>query len=126
MRNLFLILLFTTFTLNAEEVEYKEGDEFQAKKYEALALYFYRADATRVNIARDLNYSLSDFLTYASVDSRDIYRIKRGEKFVLTESYRDGDIFEVNLESKRTSREKYFVLSKDLKNSSIDLITEES
>ena len=126
MRNLFLILLFTTFTLNAEEVEYKEGDEFQAKKYEALALYFYRADATRVNIARDLNYSLSDFSTYASVDSRDIYRIKRGEKFVLTESYRDGDIFEVNLESKRTLREKYFVLSKDLKNSSIDLITEES
>jgi len=126
MRNLFLILLFTTFALNAEEVEYKEGDEFQAKKYEALALYFYRADATRVNIARDLNYSLSDFLTYASVDSRDIYRIKRGEKFVLTESYRDGDIFEVNLESKRTLREKYFVLSKDLKNSSIDLITEES
>ena len=126
MRNLFLILLFTTFALNAEEVEYKEGDEFQAKKYEALALYFYRADATRVNIARDLNYSLSDFSTYASVDSRDIYRIKRGEKFVLTESYRDGDIFEVNLESKRTLREKYFVLSKDLKNSSIDLITEES
>ena len=126
MRNLFLILLFTTFALNTEEVEFKEGDEFQAKKYEALALYFYRADATRVNIARDLNYSLSDFLTYASVDSRDIYRIKRGEKFVLTESYRDGDIFEVNLESKRTLREKYFVLSKDLKNSSIDLITEES
>ena len=126
MRNLFLILLFTTFALNAEEVEYKEGDEFQAKKYEALALYFYRADATRVNIARDLNYSLSDFLTYASVDSRDIYKIRKGEKFVLTESFRDGDIFEVNLESERTFREKYFVLSRDLKNSSIYLVTEES
>ena len=126
MRNLFLILLFTTFALNAEEVEYKEGNEFQAKKYEALALYFYRADATRVNIARDLNYSLSDFLTYASVDSRDIYKIRKGEKFVLTESFRDGDIFEVNLESERTYREKYFVLSRDLKNSSIYLVTEES
>ena len=126
MRNLFLILLFTTFALNAEEVEYKEGDEFQAKKYEALALYFYRADATRVNIARDLNYSLSDFLTYASVDSRDIYKIRKGEKFVLKESFRDGDIFEVNLESERTFREKYFVLSRDLKNSSIYLVTEES
>ena len=126
MRNLFLILLFTTFALNAEEVEYKEGNEFQAKKYEALALYFYRADATRVNIARDLNYSLSDFLTYASVDSRDIYKIRKGEKFVLKESFRDGDIFEVNLESERTYREKYFVLSRDLKNSSIYLVTEES
>ena len=126
MRNLFLILLFTTFALNAEEVEYKEGNEFQAKKYEALALYFYRADATRVNIARDLNYSLSDFLTYASVDSRDIYKIRKGVKFVLKESFRDGDIFEVNLESERTFREKYFVLSRDLKNSSIYLVTEES
>jgi len=97
MRNLFLILLFTTFALNAEEVEYKEGNEFQAKKYEALALYFYRADATRVNIARDLNYSLSDFLTYASVDSRDIYKIRKGEKFVLKESFRlvkSSDIYD--------------------------------
>ena len=90
------------------------------------ALFFYRADATRVNIARDLSYSLNDFMSYASVDQRDIYKIRKGDTFVLTQSLRDGDIFEVNLQSKRTSREKYFVLSEDLKNSSIALLTEES
>ena len=126
MKYLTLILLISSSVIHADQKEFKEGDEFLAKKYEALALYFYKADATRVNIARDLNYDLHNFMTYASVDSRDIYKIRKGDKFVLTESFRDGDIFEVNLESSRTYREKYFVLSKDLKNSSIDLVTEES
>ncbi len=126
MKYLTLILLISSSVIYADQKEFKEGDEFLAKKYEALALYFYKADATRVNIARDLNYDLHNFTTYASVDSRDIYKIRKGDKFVLTESFRDGDIFEVNLDSSRTYREKYFVLSKDLKNSSIDLVTEES
>ncbi len=126
MKYLTLILLISSSVIHADQKEFKEGDEFLAKKYEALALYFYKADATRVNIARDLNYDLNNFMTYASVDSRDIYKIRKGDKFVLTESFRDGDIFEVNLDSSRTYREKYFVLSKDLKNSSIDLVTEES
>ena len=85
-----------------------------------------RQDATRVDIARDLSFSIHDFMTYGAVDQRDIYKIKRGETFILKDSYRDGDIFEVNLKSSRTSREKFFVLSEDLKNSSITLLTEES
>ena len=126
MRYLFLLLLILPFSILTEESEFKEGDEFLAKKYETIALFLYRADATRVNIARDLSYSLNDFMSYAAVDQRDIYKIRKGETFVLTESLRDGDIFEVNLQSKRTSREKYFVLSEDLKKSSIALIAEES
>ena len=126
MRYLFLLLLILSFSIHTEESEFKEGDEFLAKKYETIALFLYRADATRVNIARDLSYSLNDFMSYAAVDQRDIYKIRKGETFVLTESLRDGDIFEVNLRSKRTSREKYFVLSEDLRKSSIALITEES
>ena len=126
MRYLFLLLLIIPFSILTEESEFKEGDEFQAKKYETIALFLYRADATRVNIARDLSYSLNDFMSYAAVDQRDIYKIRKGETFVLKESFRDGDIFEVNLRSKRTSREKYFVLSEDLRKSSIALITEES
>ena len=51
---------------------------------------------------------------------------RKGDTFVLTDSYRGGDIFEVNLSSKRTSREKYFILSEDLKKSSLARITEES
>ena len=65
-------------------------------------------------------------MNYASVDQRDIYKIGKGETFVLKQSYRDGDIFEVSLKSKRTSREKYFVISEDLNKSSLELLTEES
>ena len=126
MRYLFLIILTSPFLLHSADMEFKEGDEFLANKFEPIALFFYKSDATRVDIARDLSFSIHDFMTYGAVDQRDIYKIKRGETFILKDSYRDGDIFEVNLKSSRTSREKFFVLSEDLKNSSITLITEES
>ena len=125
---LYLFLLILTFPLliQSADLEFKEGDEFIANKFETIALFFYKSDATRVDIARDLSFSIHDFMTYGAVDQRDIYKIKRGETFILKDSYRDGEIFEVNLKSSRTSREKYFVLSEDLKNSSITLVTEES
>ena len=126
MRYLFLIILTSPFLLHSADIEFKEGDEFLANKFETIALFFYKSDATRVNLARDLSFSIHDFITYGAVDQRDIYKIKRGETFILKDSYRDGDIFEVNLKSSRTTREKFFVLSEDLKNASITLITEES
>ena len=126
MRYYFLLILTLPFLIQSANLEFKEGDEFLANRFETIALYHYKSDATRVDIARDLSFSIHDFITYGAVDQRDIYKIKRGETFILKDSYRDGDIFEVNLKSSRTSREKYFVLSEDLKNSSITLITEES
>ena len=126
MRYFFLIILTFSLSIESTDLEFKEGDEFLANKFETIALFFYKSDATRVDIARDLSFSIHDFMTYGAVDHRDIYKIKRGETFILKDSYRDGDIFEVNLKSSRTSREKFFVLSEDLKNSSITLITEES
>ena len=126
MRYFFLIILTFSLSIESTDLEFKEGDEFLAEKFETIALFFYKSDATRVDIARDLSFSIHDFMTYGAVDQRDIYKIKRGETFILKDSYRDGDIFEVNLKSSRTSREKFFVLSEDLKNSSITLITEES
>ena len=126
MRYFFLIILTFSLSIESTDLEFKEGDEFLANKFETIALFFYKSDATRVDIARDLSFSIHDFMTYGAVDQRDIYKIKRGETFILKDSYRDGDIFEVNLKSSRTSREKFFVLSEDLRNSSITLITEES
>ena len=126
MRYFFLIILTFSLSIESTDLEFKEGDEFLANKFETIALFFYKSDATRVDIARDLSFSIHDFMTYGAVDQRDIYKIKRGETFILKDSYRDGNIFEVNLKSSRTSREKFFVLSEDLKNSSITLITEES
>ena len=126
MRYFFLIILTFSLSIESTDLEFKEGDEFLVNKFETIALFFYKSDATRVGIARDLSFSIHDFMTYGAVDQRDIYKIKRGETFILKDSYRDGDIFEVNLKSSRTSREKFFVLSEDLRNSSITLITEES
>ena len=126
MRYLFLFILTFPISIQSADLEFKEGDEFIANKFENIALFFYKSDATKVDIARDLSFSIHDFMTYGAVDQRDIYKIKRGETFILKDSYRDGDIFEVNLKSSRTSREKFFVLSEDLRNSSITLITEES
>jgi len=126
MKYLFLITLTFSFLLNSNEIEFKEGDEFLVKKFSSIALFSYRTDATKVNIAKDLSYSLNDFMNYATVDQRDIYKIRKGDSFVLIDSYRGGDIFEVTLNSKRTSREKYFILSEDLRKSSLALITEES
>ena len=126
MKYLFLITLTFSFLLNSDEIEFKEGDEFLVKKFSSIALFSYRTDATKVNIAKDLSYSLNDFMNYATVDQRDIYKIRKGDSFVLIDSYRGGDIFEVTLNSKRTSREKYFILSEDLRKSSLALITEES
>ena len=126
MKYIFLITLTFSFLLNSNEIEFKEGDEFLVKKFSSIALFSYRTDATKVNIAKDLSYSLNDFMNYATVDQRDIYKIRKGDSFVLIDSYRGGDIFEVTLNSKRTSREKYFILSEDLRKSSLALITEES
>ena len=126
MKYLFLITLTFSFLLNSNEIEFKEGDEFLVKKFSSIALFSYRTDATKVNIAKDLSYSLNDFMNYGTVDQRDIYKIRKGDSFVLIDSYRGGDIFEVTLNSKRTSREKYFILSEDLRKSSLALITEES
>ena len=124
----YLITLFLTASslMFSEEVLYAEGDIFEAKKYEAVALYFYKADAIRLNTARDFSFSLNDFLNYATIDTRDIYKIRKGDTFKITKSFRNGDVFQVFLESTRSKREKYFVLSEDLKNSFLTRVTENS
>ena len=124
----YLITLFLTASsfMFSEEVLYAEGDTFEAKKYEAVALYFYKADAIRLNTDRDFSFSLNDFLNYATIDTRDIYKIRKGDTFKITKSFRNGDVFQVYLESTRSKREKYFVLSEDLKNSFLTRVSENS
>ena len=83
MRYLLMLFLSLSFVINSEESDFKEGDKFEAKKFDTISLYFYKADATRLNLARDLSYSLKDFVDYAAIDYRDIYKIRKGETFVL-------------------------------------------
>ena len=126
MRFLFTLLLSLSSFVFSEEIIHEEGDVFEAKKYEAVSLYFYKADAIRLNTARQHSFSLNDFLNFATIDKRDIYKIRKGDTFKITKSFRNGDVFQIDLESKRSKREKYFVLSEDLKNSFLTKVTENS
>ena len=125
MRYLLTLLLSLSSLVFSEEI-HEEGDVFEAKKFEAIALYFYKADAIRLNTAREHSFSLNDFLNYATIDKRDIYKIRKGDTFKITKSFRNGDVFQIDLDSERSKREKYFVLSEDLKNSFLTKVTESS
>jgi hypothetical protein len=114
-----ILILILPLTFFAEEITYKEGDSFESVRSHSVVLYAYKADARRVNNALQFSFNAQEFMKYAAVDSRDIYKVRRGDAFVLTESIKDGDIFKVNLSSKRINNEKYFILSKDLKDNSL-------
>ena len=98
-----LILIFP-LTFFAEEITYKEGDSFESTKSRSVVLYEYKTDASRVNIALRFAFNAEEFIEYAAVDTRDIYKVRRGDTFVLTESIKDGDIFKVTLTSKKTNK----------------------
>ena len=119
MKFLNILILTIPLTFFATEDIYEEGDSFKSTKSRSVVLYEYKTDASRVNIALQFAFNAEEFIEYAAVDSRDIYKIRRGDTFVLTESFKDGDIFKVTLTSKKTNNEKYFILSKDLKDNSL-------
>ena len=114
-----ILILILPLTFFAEETTYKEGDSFESVRSHSVVLYAYKADARRVNNALQFSFNAQEFMKYAAVDSRDIYKVRRGDAFVLTESIKEGDIFKVNLSSKRINNKKYFILSKDLKDNSL-------
>ena len=119
MKFINILILILPLTFFAEEITYKEGDSFESTKSRSVVLYEYKTDASRVNTALRFAFNVEEFMEYASVDSRDIYKIRRGDTFVLTESLKDGDIFKVTLTNKKYNNEKYFILSKDLKDNSL-------
>ena len=119
MKFFIIFILILPLTFFAEEIAYKEGDSFESTKSRSVVLYEYKTDASRVNIALRFAFNTEEFMEYAAVDSRDIYKLRRGDTFVLTENIKDGDIFKVTLTTKKTNNEKYFILSKDLKDNSL-------
>ena len=119
MKFIFSLILLIPCLLSTEEIIYEKGNVFESKKSHSIVLYEYKADATRVNLARLHSYSIKEFMDFGSVDVRDIYKVRRGDTLTLSESYRDGEIFKVELKSGSTKREKYFILSDDLEDSSL-------
>ena len=121
MKTIFFIILIIPLLLFSKEAEYVIGSELESDRSSSIALYHYRADAVRLNTARDFDFSIEDFVRHAAIDARDIYKARKGDVIRLEESYRDGKIFRVSLLSDKVRRKKYFVLSEDLKKLSLIL-----
>ena len=121
MKTIFFIILIIPLLLFSKEAEYVIGSELESDRSSSIALYHYRADAVRLNTARDFDFSTEDFVRHAAIDARDIYKVRKGDVIRLEESYRDGKIFRVSLLSDKVRRKKYFVLSEDLKKLSLIL-----
>ena len=121
MKTIFFIILIIPLLLFSKEVEYVVGSELESDRSSSIALFHYRADAVRLNTARDFYFSTEDFVRHAAIDARDIYKARKGDVIRLEESYRDGKIFRVSLLSDKVRRKKYFVLSEDLKKLSLIL-----
>ena len=86
------LLSFSIFSNTEEDSNFEIGSEFESKNFSSAVLYHYKNDAIRVDISKDLLSDSDFFLHNATVDARDLYKIKRGEKIKLLESIREGKI----------------------------------
>ena len=118
---IFSVLVTLTFSLSAKEkTVYEVGDELTLKRDNSVVLFYYKHDAIELNLNRefiDSPYSLF-------IDARDLYRIKKGEKIRLVESFRDGKIFKVELLKEKPRRDHYFIEIESLR--SYNLINTET
>lgn len=119
MKIIFFIILIFPFSLFSKEVQYNIGAELESNRTSTIALFHYRADAVRLENARDFHFYTEDFVRHAAIDARDIYKARKGDIIRLEESYRDGKIYRVQLLTNKVKRKKYFVLSEDLKKLSL-------
>ena len=107
MKYLFLSVLLTlTLSLTAKEkIDYEVGDELKLKRDNSVILFHYKHDAIELILNREFIDSPYDLF----IDARDLYRIKKGEKIRLVESFRDGKIFKVELLKAKPRRDHYFI-----------------
>ena len=117
MKYLLILALLLPFSVTAErEKIYVIGSELESKKHNSLVLYHYKNDVLRINLTRDFFNPNQDFLYDIAVDSRDLYKVRKGDKIKLLESFRDGRIFKVALLEEQPKRDYYFVELESLKN----------
>ena len=117
MKYLLILALLLSLSVTAErEKIYVIGSELESKKHNSLVLYHYKNDVLRINLTRDFFNPNQDFLYDIAVDSRDLYKVRKGDKIKLLESFRDGRIFKVELLEERPKRDYYFIEFESLKN----------
>ena len=79
---LFLILIFPVLSF-ANAVNYDIGAKLESDRGSTIALFHYRADAFRLETARDFNLDAGDFMRYASIDVETCTKPKEVTLFVL-------------------------------------------
>ena len=118
-----ILLLLTAFILagNAlsEGVTYKEGDVYQNnKRTSSVFLYKYQHDLMNQSQTYHEPLGLLGPSGFSQVESRDMYELEKGDRIILLENLRDGELFKVALEMKRKKKAKsyyYFVETKSFK-----------
>jgi len=108
------LLSFSIFSNTEEDSNFEIGSEFESKNFSSAVLYHYKNDAIRVDMSKDLLSDSDFFLHNATVDARDLYKIKRGEKIKLLESIREGKIYKVRLLKENARRSHYYLISDNL------------
>ena len=117
MKYLFILIVTSlSFSLVAkDEIIYEVGNELRLERYSSVVLYHYKNDAINLNINREFLDSPYRLM----VDVRDLYKVKRGEKIKLLESFWEGKIFKVQLLTWNPKRPYYFVELESLKHYSL-------
>ena len=113
---IFSVLVTLTFSLSAKEkIVYEVGDELTLKRDNSVVLFYFKHDAIELNLNREFIDSPYGLF----IDARDLYRIKKGEKIRLVESFRDGKIFKVELLKEKPRRDHYFIELESLRSYSL-------
>ena len=116
--NYLFILILTSLSLvlvAKDEIVYEVGTELKLERFSSVVLYHYKNDAININ----LNREFLDSPYRLMVDVRDLYKVKRGEKIKLLESFWEGKIFKVQLLTENPKRPYYFVELESLKHYSL-------
>tara|TARA_Y100001949_G_scaffold32583_1_gene25650 strand:+ start:22 stop:399 length:378 start_codon:yes stop_codon:yes gene_type:complete len=116
--NYLFILILTSLSLALvakDEIVYEVGTELKLERFSSVVLYHYKNDAININ----LNREFLDSPYRLMVDVRDLYKVKRGEKIKLLESFWEGKIFKVQLLTENPKRPYYFVELESLKHYSL-------
>ena len=113
---IFSVLVTLTFSLSAKEkIVYEVGNELTLKRDNSVVLFYFKHDAIELNLNREFIDSPYGLF----IDARDLYRIKKGEKIRLVESFRDGKIFKVELLKEKPRRDHYFIELESLRSYSL-------
>tara|TARA_B110000014_G_C20126590_1_gene600814 strand:- start:5892 stop:6293 length:402 start_codon:yes stop_codon:yes gene_type:complete len=113
--SIYLLIISATFLAEDQKVLFKTGDILSPSSNSILVLYHYKIDAIQSERVKRFGSSSVFDLRDLSVDARDIYKLKRSDKFELSESLREGKIFKVKLLKKNPKRSSYYVVAESLR-----------